>query len=61
MSDLVSELLLRLAKAGFVALLAAGLYLLLTGVFDEPGGVTLALLCWLSAGVFWLLAETSPL
>jgi hypothetical protein len=61
MSDLVAEILLRLAKAALVALLAAGLYLLLTGPLGEPGSAVLALLCWLSVAAFWLLAETSPL
>ncbi len=61
MSDLVAEVLLRLAKAVLVAVLAAGLYLVLTGPFGEPGSAVLALLCWLSMASLWLLLETSPL
>lgn len=61
MSNLLSEVLLRLLKAALVGLLALVLYVLLTGVVGETGSVALALLCWLSAAAFWLLIETSPL
>ncbi|CAN5736325.1 hypothetical protein BH24CHL8_BH24CHL8_10370 [soil metagenome] len=61
MSNLVSEALIRLAKAVAVGVLAVLLYAVLTGLLGEPASVTLALLCWLSAAAFWLLIETSPL
>jgi len=61
MSDLISEVLIRLLKAALVGLLALVLYVVVTGVLGEAGSATLALLCWLSAAALWLLIETSPL
>jgi membrane protein required for beta-lactamase induction len=58
MSNLVNEILLRLAKAGIAALLAAVLWLIVVGPFGAVGSVELALLCWLSAAAFVLLVET---
>ena len=58
MSNLVNEILLRLAKAGIAALLAIVLYLILVGPFGAVASVELALLCWLSAAAFVLLVET---
>jgi hypothetical protein len=58
MSNLVNEILLRLAKAGIAALLAIVLYLVLVGPFGTDASVELALLCWLSAAAFVLLVET---
>ena len=58
MSNLVNEILLRLAKAGIAALLAIVLYLILVGPFGATGSVELALLSWLSAAAFVLLVET---
>jgi hypothetical protein len=60
-SSLVIEILLRFAKAAVAALLGAILYILLTGPLGAPGSVELALLSWLSAAVFLLLVESSPL
>ena len=61
MSNLVFEILLRLAKAGVAALLGSILYLVLVGPLGNPGSVELALLCWLSGAAFILLVETSPI
>ena len=61
MSNLVIEILLRLAKAGAAAILGLVLYLVLTGPLGNPGTVELALLCWLSGAAFILLVETSPI
>ena len=61
MSNLVFEILLRLAKAGVAALLGLLLYLVLVGPLANPGSVELALLCWLSGAAFILLVETSPI
>ena len=61
MSNLVSEILLRLAKAGVAAVLGLLLYLVLVGPLANPGSVELALLCWLSGAAFILLVETSPI
>jgi len=60
-SNLVSEILLRLAKA--LAALLVGL--LVWGVLVGPLGVAaspeLALLCWLAGAAFILLVESSPI
>ncbi len=61
MSNLVFEILLRLAKAGIALVLGIVLYLLLVGPFGVAGSAELALLCWLSGAAFILLVETSPI
>jgi hypothetical protein len=60
-SNLVYEILLRLAKAGAAAVLGVVLYLLVVGLLGVPGSAELALLCWLSGAAFILLVETSPI
>ena len=62
MSNLVIEILLRLAKAG-VARVArrSSSTLVLVGPLGATGSVELALLCWLSGAAFILLVETSPI
>jgi len=57
MKYLVNEALLRLIKPAIALVLGALLYLVITGVFGEPGSAVLALACWISAGTFILLAE----
>jgi hypothetical protein len=57
-SNLVNEILLRLAKAGIALLLGVVLYLVLVGPIGATGTIELALLCWLSAAAFVLLVET---
>jgi hypothetical protein len=57
-SNLVIEILIRLAKAGFAAVIGLVLYLLLVGPIGATGTVELALLCWLSGAAFVLLVET---
>ena len=61
MSNLVNEILLRLAKATAAALLGVVLYLALIGPFGVAGSAELALLCWLSGAAFILLVETGPI
>lgn len=61
MSNLLNEILLRLAKAGVAALLGALVYLVLVGPLGNAGSAELALLSWLSAAAFVLLVESSPL
>ena len=61
MSNLVNEILLRLAKAAASALLGLVIYLLAIGPLGATGSVELALLCWLSGAAFILLVETGPL
>ena len=58
MSNLVTEILLRLAKAGIALVLGIVLYVILVGPFGATASVELALLCWLSAAAFVLLVET---
>jgi hypothetical protein len=60
-SNLVAEVLLRLAKAGAAALLAIILYVVLVGPLGVPASPELALLSWLSGAAFILLVETSPI
>jgi hypothetical protein len=59
-SNLVNEILLRLAKAGAAALLGLVLYLVLVGPLGVAPSAELALLAWLSGAAFILLVETSP-
>ena len=61
MSNLVGEILLRLAKAAAALAIAAILYLVLTGPGGQVASWSLALLCWLSAAAFLLLVESSPI
>ena len=58
MSNLVIEILLRLAKAGIAAALGIVLYAILVGPFGAAGSAELALLCWLSGAAFVMLVET---
>ena len=58
MSNLVVEILLRLAKLGIAAVLGILLYLILVGPLGATGGPELALLCWLSGAAAVLLGET---
>ena len=61
MSNLVFEILLRLAKA--LAALVVGLvvWLVLVGPLGVTASPELALLCWLSGAAFILLVESSPI
>lgn len=61
MSNLVSEILLRLAKAAAAFVLGLILYLVLIGPLGVAPSAELALLSWLSGAAFILLVETSPL
>jgi hypothetical protein len=60
-SNLVNEIVLRLAKA--VAALVVGLilYVVIVGPLGQTGSPELALLAWLSGAAFILLVETSPI
>jgi hypothetical protein len=61
MSNLVWEILLRLAKAGAALVLGLVVYGVLVGLLAVPATAELALLCWLSGAAFVLLVETSPI
>ena len=58
MSNLVNEILLRLAKAGIALVLGVVLYLILVGPLGAAASAELALLCWVSGAAFVLLVET---
>ena len=60
MSNLVNEMLLRLAKAGAAALAGLLVYLIAIGPLGAAPSVELALLSWLSGAAFVLLVESSP-
>ena len=60
MSNLVFEILLRLAKAGAALALGIIVYLVATGPLGAPGSPELALLAWLAGAALVLLVETSP-
>jgi hypothetical protein len=60
-SNLVYEILLRLAKAGAALVLGIVLYLILIGPIGATATPELGLLCWLSGAAFILLVETSPI
>jgi hypothetical protein len=60
-SNLVFEILLRLAKAGAAALLGLLVYAVAVGALGVAGSVELALLCWLAGAAFILLVETGPI
>lgn len=61
MSNLVSEVLLRLAKAIAALVLGGFIYVVATGPAGAAPSVELALLSWLSGAAFILLIETSPI
>jgi hypothetical protein len=61
LSNLVSEILLRVAKALAAGVVGAVVYLVLTGPLGVAGSAELGLLAWLSGAALVLLVETSPL
>lgn len=61
MSNLVFEVLLRLAKALAAFVVGAVLWVLLVGPLGVAASPELALLCWLSGAAFILLVESSPI
>ena len=61
MSNLVNEILLRLAKAAAAAILGLVVYLILVGPLGVAGSAELALLSWLSGAAFILIVESGPL
>ncbi|MET1232227.1 MAG: hypothetical protein ABWY52_05185 [Candidatus Limnocylindrales bacterium] len=61
MSNLVFEILLRLAKAGIAVLLGALLYWVLTDRMGAAGTAELALLSFVAGAAFILLVQESPI
>jgi hypothetical protein len=60
LSNLVVELLLRLAKAGAAAVVGLIVYLVSIGLLGAAPSVELVLLCWVAGAAFVLLVESSP-
>jgi len=61
MSDLVTELLLRLLKVGIAGLVALLIYSVATSVEPAAAGATLAVASLAAAAGVLLLVESSPL
>jgi hypothetical protein len=61
MSNLVGEILLRLAKAAAALIVGAVVYGLAVGPLGATPSAELMLLSWLSGAAFVLLVESSPL
>ena len=61
MSNLVGEILLRLAKAAAATVVGLVIYAGLVGPLGVPASVELALLSWLVGAGFILLVESSPI
>jgi hypothetical protein len=60
-SNLVSEVLLRLVKALAALVLGVILWVVLVGPLGAAATPEMALLCWLSGAAFILLVESSPI
>jgi hypothetical protein len=60
-SQLVAEILLRLAKVGAATLVGAIVYLVLVGPLGAAPSVELGLLAWLTGAAAILLVENSPI
>jgi hypothetical protein len=60
-SNLLSEIGLRLLKAVAALILGVIVYLLAVGPLGAAPSIELALLSWLSGAAFILLVETSPI
>jgi len=61
MRELVNEILLRLSKVLFAALVGIAFWLIALGLLGAEASPTLVLLCWLSGAAFILLVEESPI
>jgi hypothetical protein len=57
-SNLVNEILLRLAKVGIAAVLGLILFAIVVGPLGVAASAELALLCWLSGAAVVSLVET---
>jgi hypothetical protein len=60
-SNLASEVLLRLAKALAALVVGIIVWVVLVGPMGVTASPELALLCWLSGAAFILLVESSPI
>jgi hypothetical protein len=60
-SNLVFEILLRLAKAAAALVVGLVVWIVLVGPLGVPATPELFLLAWLSGAAFILLVESSPI
>jgi len=60
-SQLINEILLRLAKLGVAGIIGAVLYLIAVMPLGVAPSFELAALCWIAAAVALLLVESSPI
>ena len=61
MSNLVYEIVLRLAKAGVAFIVGTLIFAVMIGPVGATPSPELALLSWLSGAAFVLLVESSPI
>ncbi len=61
MSQLIAEILLRIAKAAAAGVIGAILYVIAVGPLAVTPSFELAALCWISGSVGLLLVESSPI
>jgi len=61
MSQLINEILLRLAKLVIAGVIGAVVYLVAVLPLHATPSFELAALCWISASVALLLTESSPI
>jgi hypothetical protein len=61
MSQLVNEILLRLAKLLAAGIVATIIYIVAVAAVGVAPSFELAALCWISAAVALLLVESSPI
>jgi hypothetical protein len=61
MSNLIGEILLRLAKVAAASVIGLVVYAGLVGPLGVPASADLALLSWLAGAAFILLVESSPI
>jgi hypothetical protein len=61
MSNLIGEILLRLAKVAAASVIGLVVYAGLVGPLGVPASADLALLSWLTGAAFILLVESSPI
>lgn len=61
MNELRNEILLRLSKLLAAGIVGTIIYIIAVGPLNAAPSFELAALCWISAGVALLLAESSPI
>jgi hypothetical protein len=61
MSNLVGEILLRLAKVAAASVVGLIVYVVLVGPLGVPASAELGLLSWVAGGAVILLVESSPI